>query len=82
MKTAHLQLLAQKCLTHNMKKPILLFFLTACIRTEVINAPIESIDTMVVTRVDTTEVVEEDTTRVEIGFNPSVEDWEDTEIDY
>lgn len=80
MKTAHLPLLAQKCLTHNMKKPILLFFLTSCIRTEVINAPIESIDTMVVTRVDTTEV--QDTTRIQIGFNPTVEDWEDTEVDY
>lgn len=65
-----------------MKKLFIIVLLSSCVRTEVINAPIESIDTMVVTRVDTTEVVEEDTTRVEIGFNPSVEDWEDTEIDY
>ena len=29
---------------------------------------------------DTTEV--DDTTRIQIGFNPTVEDWKDTEIDY
>jgi hypothetical protein len=25
--------------------------------------------------------IKEDTTRVQIGFNPTVEDWEDTEVD-
>lgn len=61
-----------------MKKLSIFLLLTSCIRTEVINAPIESIDTMVVTRVDTTEV--QDTTRVQIGFNPTVEDWEENDI--
>lgn len=64
-----------------MKKPILLFFLTSCIRTEVINAPIESIDTMVVTRVDTTEVQPDTTDKVPIGFNPSVGGWNCVDID-
>lgn len=59
---------------------LFLLLLSSCMKTEIINAP--------ETRVDTTtykprkELIQqqEDTTRYEIGFNPSVEDWEDINI--
>lgn len=61
-----------------MKKLLFFLLLSSCVRTEVINAPIESIDTMVVTRVDTIEV--QDTTRIPISFNPSIEDWDEQDM--
>lgn len=64
-----------------MKKLLFFLLLSSCVRTEVINAPIESIDTMVVTRVDTTEVQPDTTDKVPIGFNPSVGGWNCVDID-
>ena len=62
----------------------LLFALTSCISTEVIGfEPIVVTDTTTkkphkpLPPRDTTEV--SDTARAEIGFDPSVEDWEETE---
>ena len=53
-------------------------------KTEVLNAPIEQADTVMMRKPhkplpprDTT-----DTTRIPISFNPSVGDWDETEIDY
>lgn len=61
---------------------LLLLLLTSCIKTEVLNAPIEQMDTVTYRKPykpfppkDTT-----DTTRVPITFNPSVEDWEEQDI--
>lgn len=59
----------------------------SCITTEVPERIVNNSDTTAVTKKphkpyppsDTTEVT--DTARVPIGFNPSVEDWEDTNID-
>lgn len=58
--------------------------MASCIRIEVENAPdTKSADTCFVycdTLVrDTTEIV--DTARIPIGFNPTVEDWEETETE-
>jgi hypothetical protein len=70
-----------------MKKLILLLALTSCISTEVIGFtdPIELADTTTKAKPhkplpprDTTEV--SDTARAEIGFDPSVEDWEEQDI--
>lgn len=58
-----------------------LCLLTSCLKTEVINEPITKCDTIFTKGIDTTFVDVVDTARVQIGFNPSVEDWEDTEID-
>ena len=61
-----------------MKKLILLFFLTSCIKTEVIGLHTNA-DTLF-TKVDTTEVERIDTTRIPIGFQVSVSDWEEQEV--
>lgn len=62
---------------------IILFLLLSCVKTEVINAPQPMpIDTIVVLKTaeaDTTQ--RQDTARVPIGWNPSVEDWEQNEIE-
>lgn len=61
----------------------MLLILLSCSKTEIINAPIpRDNDTVVVKsykeyniyKSDTTHI---DTTRIPIGFSPSVEDWED-----
>lgn len=66
------------------------FAFIGCMKTEVLNAPeVEQVDTVSMYKPhrpphppvppsDTTEV---DTSRVPIGFNPSVEDWEENEVD-
>ena len=59
-----------------------LLLLTSCLKTEVLNAPIEQADTVVMRKPHRPLPPPiDDTTRVQIGFNPSVEDWEDTEVD-
>ena len=61
----------------------LLFILTSCVKTEVLNVPQPMpIDTTVVLKTaeaDTTQ--RQDTARVPIGWNVSVGDWEETEKD-
>ena len=66
---------------------LILFALTSCMSTEVIGfvEPIELADTTTKAKPhkplpprDTTEV--SDTARYEIGFDPSVEDWEEQDI--
>lgn len=58
--------------------PILL--LTSCISTEDLNTPeVEQVDTVRMYRQPPKE--EPDTSRVPIGFNPSVEDWEENDVD-
>lgn len=67
-----------------------LLLLTSCMKTEVLNAPIEQTDTVLMHKPhrpphpplpprDTTSV--DDTSRVGIGFNPTVEDWDGTDVD-
>lgn len=66
---------------------LLLGLFPSCMKTTIIGAPIEEKADTVMTKKphkdfapkDTTQV---DTTRYPIEFNPSVEDWEETEIDY
>jgi hypothetical protein len=62
---------------------LLLLLLTSCLKTEVLNAPIEQVDT-VMYRKPYKPFPPKDTTdqddRVPITFNPSVEDWEEQDI--
>ena len=67
-----------------MKRLALLLLLTSCITTEIIGEPLRIEADSVMTKKprplpprDTT-----DTTRIPISFNPSVGDWDETEIDY
>lgn len=74
-----------------MKRIFLLLLLTSCLSTEVLNAPIEHVDTVQMYKrahkpppppvppSDTTDV--EDTTRIPISFDVSVGDWEEEDID-
>lgn len=67
-----------------MRRMILLSLclLTSCLKTEVLNAPIEQADTVLMRKPHKPlPPTIDDTARVQIGFNPSVEDWEETEID-
>lgn len=66
-----------------MKYLLLLLCLASCMKTEVLNAPIEQADTVMMQKPHRplSPPIEEDTARVQIGFNPTVEDWEDTEVD-
>lgn len=57
---------------------LILFLLTSCLKTEVVNAPIQK-DTLVYKpRKENIEII--DTTRVPITFTPTVQDWNDTTI--
>ncbi len=57
---------------------LILLLLTSCLKTEVVNAPIQK-DTLVYKpRKENIEYL--DTTRVPITFNPTVQDWNDTTI--
>ena len=57
---------------------LFLLLLTSCLKTEVVNAPIQK-DTLVYKpRKENIEYM--DTTRVPITFNPTVQDWNDTTI--
>jgi hypothetical protein len=57
---------------------LILFLLTSCLKTEVVNAPIQK-DTLVYKpRKENIEYM--DTTRVPITFTPTVQDWNDTTI--
>lgn len=60
-----------------------LLMLTSCLKTEVMNAPIEQADTVMMQKPHRPlpPPIEEDTTRVQIGFNPTVEDWNSQEND-
>ena len=62
-----------------MRRLILLIpIVCSCVKTEILNAPILVVDT-IITKVDTTEVERIDTTRIPIGFQVSVEDWGNTQ---
>lgn len=52
--------------------------MTSCFKTDVLNAPIELQDTIVTRKSPKPfpKPIEVDTTRVQIGFQPSVSDWE------
>lgn len=82
-------------MTTPLKKLILLSSLLvlspSCMKTDIIGEVEMQMDTVATRKphrpphpplppMDSTEV--DDTTRIQIGFNPTVEDWEDTEIDY
>lgn len=60
---------------------LILFLITSCISTELLNAPVRlAADTTLTKGVDTT-MMKIDTTSVSIGFHPEVEDWETEDID-
>lgn len=57
---------------------LLSLLLSSCLKTEVVNAPIQK-DTLVYKpRKENIEII--DTTRVPITFTPTVQDWNDTTI--
>ena len=57
---------------------LIIILLSSCMKTEVVNAPIQK-DTLVYKpRKENIEYM--DTTRVPITFNPTVQDWNDTTI--
>ena len=60
----------------------LLLLLTSCIKTEVIHEVVPQLDTVLMRKPHRPlpPPIEEDTTRVQIGFNPTVEDWEENDI--
>lgn len=65
-----------------MKRLALLLLLSSCMKTEIINEQIPEEDILPIKQrkelvIDTVKV---DTTRVPITFNPSVEDWEETNL--
>ena len=63
---------------YNMIILLILIFFASCAKTEVIEAPMtKSIDTVVVKARPKPHRPQVDTTRVPIGFDPSVEDWEE-----
>lgn len=55
----------------------LLLLLTSCMKTDIINEVEPRIDTVVLMKPHRPlpPPIEEDTTRVQIGFNPTVNDW-------
>ena len=65
-----------------MKRLVILLLLSSCMKTEIINEQIPEEDILPIKQrkelvIDTVKV---DTTRVPITFNPSVEDWEETNL--
>lgn len=72
-------------ITH-MRKPmilLLLLLLTSCVKTEIWQKVEAQTDTMVRRKAvrDTIIRIEPDTTRVPIGWNPSVNDWSETDVE-
>jgi hypothetical protein len=58
---------------------LILLLLSSCMKTEIINQPMKTADTtQYKPRKELPQQVV-DTTTYEIGFNPSVEDWEEIE---
>lgn len=65
-----------------MKRLVILLLLSSCMKTQIINEQIPEEDILPIKQrkelvIDTVNV---DTTRVPITFNPSVEDWEETNL--
>lgn len=60
---------------------LLSLLLTSCLKTEIINEVEPRCDTTFTKGIDTTIVYVVDTTRIQIGFNPSVEEWDDVNVD-
>lgn len=61
---------------------LLLLLLTSCVKTEVINEAVPQIDTVLMKKPHKPLPPRDTTERVPIGFNPSVGDWDETEIEY
>lgn len=62
---------------------LILLVFVSCSKTEVLNAPNpQSVDTLIKAHRDfRKDIIPQDTTRVPITFNPSVEDWEEQDIE-
>lgn len=64
---------------------IILLLLTGCCKTEIINAPIRMPTDTTVTKTHkdfpTDSVEVGDTARVPIGWSPSVDDWDETNVE-
>lgn len=61
---------------------MLLILLLSCSKTEVLNAPsVKQVDTLVKAHRDfNRDTINRDTSKAVIGFNPSVEDWNNNSI--
>lgn len=66
-----------------MRYLLLLLLLTSCMKTDIINEVEPQLDTVMMRKPHKPlpPPIEEDTTRVQIGFNPTVEDWNSQEND-
>lgn len=62
-----------------MKRIAILLLLSSCMKTEIINQAITMQDTLSVKPRKELPPQQEDTTRYKIEFDPSVEDWEETQ---
>lgn len=60
---------------------LLLLLLTSCMKTDIINEVEPQLDTVVLMKPHRPlpPPIEDDTTRVQIGFNPTVNDWKTKE---
>ena len=64
------------------KTIIILLALTSCLKTEVLNAPMEVVDSVSVKQYRPSPPrPPRDTTRIPITFDPSVVGWDETEIE-
>ena len=66
-----------------MKRLLILLLVTSCMNTEIIGEPMVQVDTVVVKKPHKPPVPmppQDTTDRVSIGWNPMVEDWENTDI--
>lgn len=66
-----------------MRQILLLLLLTSCIKTEVIHEVEPQQDTVMMQKPHRPlpPPIEEDTTRIQIGFNPTVEDWDEENVE-
>jgi hypothetical protein len=65
-----------------MKRLVILLLLSSCVKTDIINEVEPQLDTVVMQKQHRPlpPPIDVDTTRVQMGFNPTVEDWEETNL--
>lgn len=62
------------------KTLIILFLVSSCVRTEIMNIPeVRTVDTTKAQKPLPPPPPQVDTTRIPIGWNPSVGDWDETD---
>lgn len=66
-----------------MKRLVIILILSSCMKTEIINEVEPQLDTVVMQKPHRPlpPPIEADTTRVQIGFSPTVEGWDKAEVE-